>query len=97
MRKIENEKKVIKLMIEIYCRKKHGHKKELCPECNKLLSYAYERLDYCKFGDKKSICAKCPIHCYKKDMKTKVKEIMRFSGPRLIIYKPIELIKHLLD
>lgn len=94
--RVENEKKVIQLMIEIYCKKKHGNRGELCDGCQELLDYAHKRLTYCKFGDEKSTCAKCPIHCYKKDMKIKVKEVMKFSGPRLLIYKPIELIKHCL-
>ena len=94
--RVESEKKVIQLMIGIYCKKKHGYKDALCDECQELLDYAHKRLTYCKFGDEKSTCAKCPIHCYKKDMKIKVKEVMKFSGPRLLIYKPIELIKHCL-
>lgn len=98
MSRIEREKKTIELMINIYCRKKHNNKrKELCEECNELLEYAHKRLSYCKFGENKSTCGKCPIHCYKKDMKVKIKEVMKFSGPRLIIYNPIELFKHMLD
>lgn len=98
MSKIEREKKTIKLMINIYCRKKHNNKKEgLCEECNELLQYADKRLSYCKFGENKSTCAKCPIHCYKRDMKEKIKEVMKFSGPRLLIYNPIELFKHMLN
>ena len=97
MGRIEREKKTIKLMIEIYCRKKHGHKGQLCEECSELLEYAHKRLSYCKFGENKSTCSRCPIHCYKKDMKIKVKDVMRFSGPRLIIYNPVELIKHALN
>lgn len=98
MSRIEREKKTIELMINIYCRKKHNNKrKELCEECNELLEYAHKRLSYCKFGENKSTCAKCPIHCYKKDMKVKIKEVMKFSGPRLIIYNPIELFKHMFD
>ena len=94
--RVENEKRVIKLMIEIYCKKNHGCKNHLCDECQELLDYAHFRLSHCKFGDEKTTCSKCPIHCYKKDMKIKVKEVMRFSGPRLIIYKPLELIRHAL-
>lgn len=93
--RVEKEKKVIELMINIYCRKKHNSKTELCYECKELLEYAHKRLTLCKFGDKKTTCSKCSIHCYKKDMKLKVKEVMRFSGPRLIIYNPIELIRHM--
>lgn len=93
--RVEKEKKVIELMINIYCRKKHNLKDGLCDECEELLEYAHKRLTLCKFGDEKTTCSKCPIHCYKKDMKLKVKEVMRFSGPRLIIYNPIELIRHM--
>lgn len=94
MTKIEKEKRTIELMINIYCKKKHKNK-ELCDECKELLEYANKRLSYCKFGEEKTTCGKCPIHCYKKDMKEKIKKVMRFSGPRLIIYNPIELIRHL--
>lgn len=95
MGKIEKEKQIISLMIEIYCEKVHAHPKgTLCEECQVLHEYAHKRLSFCKFGDEKTSCRKCPIHCYKKDMKQKVKEVMKFSGPRLIIYRPIEFIKH---
>lgn len=94
--RVEHEKEVIKLMIEIYCKKKHKNKECLCKECKELLDYAHLRLSRCKFGDEKTTCGRCKIHCYKKDMRAKIKDVMKFSGPRLIIYKPTELIKHLL-
>ena len=94
--RIEKEKEIVKLMIEIYCHKKHGRKSgELCDDCKELLEYAQKRLTLCKFGNEKSSCSKCPIHCYKKDMKLKIKEVMKFSGCRLIIYKPNEFIRHI--
>ena len=38
MGRIQREKKIIKLMINIYCRKKHKSKKnEFCDECIKYL------------------------------------------------------------
>ncbi len=98
MGRIQREKKIIKLMISIYCRKKHNSKKnELCNECSELLEYAHKRLDFCKFGDNKTTCGKCTIHCYKKDMREKIKDVMKFSGIRLIIYNPLELIRHMMD
>lgn len=102
MSKIEREKRTIELMIRIYCEKNHNCKESkdeghLCEQCSELLEYAQKRLSYCKFGEEKSTCSRCPIHCYKKDMKEKIKEVMRFSGPRLIIYKPGELIRHILN
>lgn len=99
MTRIEKEKQTIELMINIYCKKKHKHKDKdkLCDQCQELLEYAHKRLDFCKFGNEKSFCSKCQIHCYKKDMKSKVKDVMRFSGPRLMIYSPIQFIKHILE
>ena len=96
--RVEREKRVIKLMIEIYCHKQHQHKSlGLCEECQELLEYAHKRLNFCKFGDDKKFCSKCPIHCYKNDMKVKVKDVMKFSGPRLLFYKPDQLIKHIFE
>ena len=98
MSRIQREKETINLMIKIYCRKKHKSKKnELCDECKELFDYANKRLDICKFGDDKKFCSKCPIHCYKNDMKVKVKDVMKFSGPRLLFYKPDQLIKHIFE
>ncbi|WP_042272164.1 nitrous oxide-stimulated promoter family protein [[Clostridium] dakarense] len=98
MSRIEREKKTIGIMINIYCRKNHGcSKNELCDECSELLEYASKRLDFCKFGEEKKFCSKCQIHCYKKDMKIKIKKVMKFSGPRLLFYEPIEVIKHIFE
>ncbi|MDY6013195.1 nitrous oxide-stimulated promoter family protein [Clostridium sp.] len=94
--RIDKEKDIVKLMIEIYCEKKHKTKNnQLCDECRELLEYAHKRLSYCKFGNEKTSCKRCPIHCYKKDMKIKIKQVMRFSGCRLIIYRPYEFIRHI--
>lgn len=85
-------------MAKIYCRAHHQqeHKKTLCAECTELLQYAETRLDRCPYGQDKPTCNKCPVHCYKPHMKQKVREIMIYSGPRMLIPHPIMSIKHLL-
>lgn len=92
---IEEEKKIVGQMIRLYC-KRHEGNKELCPSCQELLEYAYHRLDRCKYGEEKPTCQKCPIHCYKPEMKERIRKVMRWSGPRMILYHPITSIKHLL-
>lgn len=92
---IEEEKKIVGQMIRLYCKQHEGHKK-LCPSCQELLEYAYHRLDRCKYGEEKPTCQKCPIHCYKPEMKERIRKVMRWSGPRMILYHPITSIKHLL-
>ena len=94
MSRIEEEKKTVEQMIRLYCRLKEGNC-TLCEECAALLEYAHKRLDHCKFGEKKSTCRKCPVHCYKPVMREKMCEVMRFAGPRMMWHHPIDAIKHL--
>ena len=96
MNRIEREKITIEHMISLYCRKKEG-RPELCPACRELLDYAYRRLDRCRFGNQKTACKKCPAHCYRPPMREKIRAVMRFSGPRLIWYHPIEAIRYILN
>lgn len=92
--RIEEEKRVIAQMIRLYCRKKEGNE-ELCPSCRELLDYATLRLEKCPFGENKVTCRQCPVHCYKKEMREKMCEVMRYSGPRMIIYHPFDALLHL--
>ena len=95
MTQIAEEKKTVEQMIRLYCRLKEGNR-QLCPECSSLLQYAHARLDRCKFGEQKKTCRQCPVHCYKKDMRERMRTVMRFSGPRMMWYHPVDAIKHLL-
>lgn len=91
----EGEKKVVSRMIAIYCRSKHNSQnKKLCEECESLNSYALVRLERCPFGEGKPSCGSCPIHCYKKDMREKIRVVMRFAGPRMLFLHPIDTVKH---
>ena len=94
--KITQEKATVRVMIALYCRQKHHTaKNQLCDECNDLLQYAMQRLTMCRFGEQKTTCELCPKHCYRKDYKLKIKEVMRYAGPRMMLYHPIMAVKHL--
>ncbi|MNI22020.1 hypothetical protein D3C73_755650 [compost metagenome] len=92
--KIRKEKEIVAKMIRLYCKKKH-REKELCEECRNLNEYAMKRLSHCKFGEEKTACAKCPIHCYQPVYRQKIKGVMRFSGPWMLLYHPLESIRHI--
>lgn len=95
--KRNTEQETIKVMIEIYCRGKHKTKKgELCEECEQLRRYCNERINKCPFMETKTFCSNCKVHCYKKDMRAKVKEVMRYSGPRMMFHNPIMVFKHVI-
>ena len=96
MSRIDNEKRVVERMVKLYCKRKL-HLPTIDDEHKALITYAHKRLDGCKFGEKKTACQHCHIHCYKPDMREKIRAIMRWAGPRMIIYDPIAAIKHLLN
>lgn len=93
----EKEKQVVSLMIKLYCNKKHHTKTELCGECRKLAEYAALRSDKCPFMETKTFCSNCKVHCYKPDMREKIREVMRFSGPRMIFHHPVMAVSHLIE
>lgn len=91
--KIEKEKHTVTFMIAFYC--KHKHKTaELCNNCTLLSQYALKRLDNCPYGELKTACRDCKTHCYKPEMRQKIREVMRYSGPRMIFYAPLLTLKH---
>lgn len=92
----ELERKTVSKMIYIYCAAKHGTSHALCNECEALHKYAQRRLSSCRYGDTKPTCEKCPTHCYSPQMREKVKEVMRFSGPRMIYRYPLLAIRHVI-
>ncbi len=94
--KRQREKDTVSFMISLYCRKKHGGK-ELCPQCAALDAYARARSDKCPFMETKTFCSNCRVHCYKPEMRQKIREVMAFSGPRMIIYHPIMAIRHVIE
>lgn len=94
--KKKKEKEVLSLMISLYCKGNHKDSNGLCETCNELLVYACERWEKCPFTEKKTFCSACKIHCYNDEMRARIKQVMRYSGPRMLFYHPILLIKHLL-
>ncbi len=96
--KIEREKRVVEKMIRIFCRHHHNTASaELCDDCDRLLDYCRMRLDRCPKGELKSSCRKCEIHCYSPLMKQKIKAVMRYAGPRMILYHPADALRHMIS
>ncbi|MBI0582913.1 MAG: nitrous oxide-stimulated promoter family protein [Methanomassiliicoccus sp.] len=94
---MDREKRTIEAMVRIYCRANHGMDPEGCPDCRMLIDYALSHLDDCPFQEDKPTCLKCTIHCYRPEMREKIREVMRYSGPRMMVHHPILAIGHLAD
>lgn len=94
--RLEKEKVIFEKMILIYCKNNHKENHP-CSQCIDIINYGKNKINNCPFDNSKPFCSKCSIHCYEKNVQKKVKEIMRYSGPRIIFYHPITSLKHLIS
>ena len=96
--RLKRELKTIAAMVKIFCSNHHDCPKgAVCESCAEFLEYAEKRLSRCPFKEKKTTCGKCTIHCYNKVMQDKAKQVMRYSGPKMLWNHPILAFFHLLD
>jgi hypothetical protein len=92
------EFRTIAAMLRLFCRAHHGARgAALCPGCAELHDYAHRRLERCPFGEAKPSCVNCTVHCYKPHMRERVREIMRWAGPRMLWRHPVLALRHLID
>lgn len=94
--RLAEEMNAVEMMIRLYCHRKEGNA-TLCPSCSELLAYAHKRLEHCRFGSTKHTCRKCPVHCYNPVMRERIRTIMRWAGPRMLLYHPIVAVRHMVN
>ena len=95
-----DEWRTVFFMIQLYCKGRHKNHlalknpEKLCEECKSLARYVRERVEKCPFMETKTFCSACRVRCYKAEMRQKIREVMRFSGPRMLFYNPGLAVKH---
>ena len=95
-RNILLDQRTVAAMVRIYCADRHGiGSGRPCPECSALLEYALGRLAECPYGAEKTTCRECPIHCYRPEQRTAMKDVMRYAGPRMLWRHPLLAFRHL--
>jgi hypothetical protein len=63
----------------------------LCPDCEKFVAYAGERLSRCPLTPKPA-CRHCHIHCFAPSHRETARRIMRHGWPRIIRRGRIDLL-----
>lgn len=99
--------RLIGKFVEVYCFGKHPGaartpfvlaagvgERSLCPECAAFLAYATARRLKCPLEAEKPSCKHCRTHCYAKPQLAKVKEIMAYSGRKLMLRGRLDYIWH---
>ena len=76
---------------------KEIEKKEisLCQDCIRLLTYGLTMRLKCPH-DPKPMCKKCETQCYHGDYKSKIREVMKFSGMYMVKHGRVDLLYHYL-
>jgi predicted amidophosphoribosyltransferase len=95
--RLDRERRTIRLMIGVYCQDHHETRDGLCETCQDLHTYAMQRIEKCPFKENKPTCARCPVHCYKPEMRERVRQVMRYAGPRMLLLHPILTAQHYWD
>lgn len=92
--KQEKDIRVLETFIGCYCVGKHGSAKGvLCTPCAELLQYAKTKREKCPL-DPKPTCKHCHVHCYAKTARARIKEVMAYSGRRLLLRGRLDLLWH---
>ena len=101
--------RVLALFTSVYCQDHHDglrsplaelpqqlavlNKYPCCVACLDFLNYAIERRLNCPVTEDPN-CKHCQIHCYHADHRAKVRQIMRYSGKKLIMRGRLDLLWH---
>lgn len=96
--RLRREHRTLVCMTRIYCADHHETPRGmLCDDCLELMAYAERRLAKCPYGAAKPTCANCPVHCYKRDPRQRVRDIMIYAGPRMPLRHPVRALVHVFD
>lgn len=103
----EKDIRLIGTFVEVYCAGRHGSSerslfclpagvggRRLCSECAEFMAYAVARRMKCPLEAGKPSCKHCRVHCYTKANLAKVKEIMAYSGKKLLLRGRLDYLWH---
>lgn len=67
----------------------------LCEDCHKLLIHAFIKRSHCPM-DPKPMCKHCPNHCYHPTYRAQIREVMQYSGKKMLLSGRLDYLFHLL-
>lgn len=104
------QKKDIRLIaafVEVYCAGRHGAaertavelpsqpgSRHLCRECALFMEYCVAKRMKCPLELEKPSCKHCRIHCYAPPQRELIREIMAYSGRKLIMRGRVDYLWH---
>ena len=104
-RRREREQRTISQMVALYCVGNHGRAnrteisfsgERICPDCKAIDEYCVRRTERCRSMAHKTSCEACGNHCYAPAERERIRAIMRYAGPRMMLHHPVAAVRHLL-
>lgn len=65
----------------------------LCQDCTRLLTYGLTMRLKCPHNPK-PMCKKCETQCYHGDYRSKIREVMKFSGMYMVRHGRVDMLYH---
>jgi hypothetical protein len=95
--RLRRDLRVIDVMVRLWCRGVHQPRGESSAACAELLAYARTKLLRCPFAADRPSCSRCAVHCYRKDMRERIRAVMRYAGPRILVREPVMALRYFAD
>ena len=96
---LDRDRATLEAIGSIYCKAHHGRAASeagstLCSECAQVVDYAMARTKKCP-NNHEGNCKDCTIHCYAGEMRERVKAMMAYSAPRMLVRHPAMTARYL--
>ena len=91
------DRKVLEAMGRIFCKAHHSGEKDpcaLCSLCHEIVEVTLVRTASCPYGHEGN-CQDCAIHCQRGEAQERIREIMRYAAPRMVLRHPLMTMEYL--
>lgn len=85
--------KASEVLIPGFLQKRGRTAEAICPDCAMLLEHGIKKRELCPM-DPKPTCKSCHIHCYTAEYRQKIREVMAYSGKRMIMRGRLDYLWH---
>ena len=94
---LEKDRKTLEAIGRIYCQAHHEGPRDaagLCPSCRGTVDDTLARTTSCPYGHQAN-CQDCDIHCQRGEARDRIREIMRYAAPRMLLRHPLMTLDYL--
>lgn len=91
MENVDKDRKTLEAIGRIYCDAYHEGPKDasgLCPACRETVDATLARTQACPFNHEGN-CQDCEVHCQRGAAQKRIREMMRYSAPRMVFRHPL--------